>query len=256
MSIDEGGKTKGMIPNQSIDSNLKKSHITSSNTNADNELKSLKNNMGCNQMFGFKQKGLHVSYLNIQHLLPKMDEIKLMLCNSKLLDIFCLSETFLNCSVEESCIRINGFKIERKDRTGKLGGGLVVYVSNNMHYRRRADLELGDLECIWLEIKFPHNKPLLLNFTYRPPNSGQNWIDVYENQFIQAENSNMEFILLGDFNINFSLSGTFNNSKWSKLIQDFGLHQHIKTPTRITKNLESIIDHIYSTCPHLRDAYS
>ena len=59
-----------------------------------------------------------------------MDEIKLMLCNSKLLDIFCLSETFLNSSVEESCIRINGFKIERKDRTGKLGGGLVVYLSN------------------------------------------------------------------------------------------------------------------------------
>ena len=79
--------------------------------------------MGCNQMFGFKQKGLHVSYFNIQHLLPKMDEIKLILCNSKLLDIFCLSETFLNSSVEESCIRINGFKIERKDGTGKLGGG-------------------------------------------------------------------------------------------------------------------------------------
>ena len=118
-----------------------------------------------------------------------------------------------------------------------------------MHYRRRADLELGDLECICLEIKFPHNKPLLLNFTYRPTNSGQNWIDVYENQLIQAENSNMEFILLGDFNINFSLSGTYNNSNWSELIQDFGLHQHIKIPTRITKNSESIIDHIYSTCP-------
>ena len=155
-----------MIPNQSIDSNVKKNHITSSNTNADNELKSLKNNTACNQMFGFKQKGLHVSYLNIQHLLPKMDEIELILCNSKSLDIFCLSETFLNGSVEESCIRINGFKTERKDRTGKLGGGLVVYVSNNMHYRRRADLELVDLECIWLDIKFPHNKPLLLSISY------------------------------------------------------------------------------------------
>ena len=162
-----------------------------------------------------------------------------------MLDIFCFSETFLNSSVEESCIRINGFKIERKDRTGKLSGGLVVYVSNNMHYRRRADLELGDFECIWLEIKFLRNKPLLLNFTYRPPNSGQNWIDVYENHLIQTENSNMEFILLGDFNINLSLSGTCNNSKWSKLTQDFGLHQHIKTPPRITKNSESIIVPIY-----------
>ena len=79
MSIDEGGKTKGMILNQSTDSNVKKSHITKSNTNADNELKILKNNMGCNIMFGFKQKGLQASYLNIQHLRPKMDEIKLIL---------------------------------------------------------------------------------------------------------------------------------------------------------------------------------
>ena len=58
----------------------------------------------------------------------------------------------------------------------------------------------------------------------------------------------MEFILLGD-NINFSLSGIYNNSKRSKLIQDFWLHQYIKTPSRITKNSESIFDHIYSTSP-------
>ena len=118
-----------------------------------------------------------------------------------------------------------------------------------MYYRRRADLQLGDLEYIWLEIKFPRNKPLLLNFRYRPPNSGQNWIDVYENQLIKAENNNINFILLCDFNINFSLSSTYDISKWYKLIQDFRLHQHIKTPTRITKNSESIIDHIYSTSP-------
>ena len=51
----------------------------------------------CRQDFSFfnLKKGLHITSLNIQHLLPKLDEIKLHLGLSNPSDILGLSETFL-----------------------------------------------------------------------------------------------------------------------------------------------------------------
>ena len=135
---------------------------------------------------------------------------------------------------------------------GKLGGGLLIYIANHIIYKRRHDLEQSDVENIWIEIKFPHNKPLLINFAYRPPNSNQDWIDKYENLSLTAEFNDTNFLLFGDYNINFNLSSTclYSNTKWAKLIKGFELHQHITVPTRVTRNSSSIIDHVYSTCPN------
>ena len=202
--------------------------------------------------FNLITKGLHIGYLNIQHLFPKVDEIKFILNEANSLDIFGLAETFLTEKVENINLNIDGFVFERRDRVGKLGGGLLIYIANHIIYKRRNDLEQSDVENIWIEIKFPHNKPLMINFAYRPPNSNQDLIDKYENQLLTAEFNDTNFLLFGDYNINFKLSSTFlfSNTKWAKLIKDFELHQHITVPTRVTRNSSSIIDYVYSICPN------
>ena len=58
------------------------------------------------------------------------------------------------------------------------------------------------LKSIWLQIAFPNNKPILLNFVYRPPSSNQIWIEKYEQQLISAESTKLDYILLGDYNNN------------------------------------------------------
>ena len=63
-----------------------------------------------------------------------------------------------------------------RERVGKLKG-LLIYIANHIICNRRNDLEQIDRENIWIEIKFPHYKPLLINFACRPPNSNQDWID-------------------------------------------------------------------------------
>jgi hypothetical protein len=48
---------------------------------------------------------------------------------------------------------IEGFALERKDRSetrDKLGGGLTIYFSGLLNYQRRKDLEISNLESIWL----------------------------------------------------------------------------------------------------------
>lgn len=156
----------------------------------------------CSDSFVFTKKGFHVSCLNICHLLPKLDEVKYYLSRDMSTDIFGISETFLHSSNNDNLLEINGFSYIRKDRDGKKGGGLLVYVADKIPYIRRVDLETGTIESIWMEVNYKYSRPFLLNFVYRPPNSPQSWIDHYEQQLALADSTKLDYYMLGDFNIN------------------------------------------------------
>ena len=78
-----------------------------------------------------------------------------------------------------------GLIFERKDRKGKSGGGILVYVSQLLNYKRRPDLE-GEIETIWLEISLPNSKPILYCSTYRPPSAPVSWVDLFTKQIEHA----------------------------------------------------------------------
>ena len=68
-------------------------------------------------------------------------------------------------------ISINGFQLERKDRSYSAGGGLLLYIANGLNYKRRVDLEgkcLDTVETIWMELRLT-SKPILVCLVYRPP---------------------------------------------------------------------------------------
>ena len=50
---------------------------------------------------------------------------------------------------------------ERKDGVNNRYGGVILYVKNNISYTRRHDLEIGILECIWIQIKLVNNRNIL-----------------------------------------------------------------------------------------------
>ena len=54
--------------------------------------------------------------LIIGYLKPKLDEVKLLLANENQIDIFGECDTFLNTSIDDSIIAIEGYTMERKDR--------------------------------------------------------------------------------------------------------------------------------------------
>ena len=78
----------------------------------------------------FKSKGLHFCNLNIRHLVPKLDELRLALAPDNGPDIFGICETFLDCNVPDCQDNIQGFDFMRKDSSdtqNKSGWGLVLY---------------------------------------------------------------------------------------------------------------------------------
>ena len=96
-------------------------------------------------------KGTHnyifICNLNIRHLKPKIDDLKIILSPEKCIDVFGICETFLNPAIDDISINVQGYKIERKDRYESAnavtvkGGGVLIYVADHVDYERRIDLE-------------------------------------------------------------------------------------------------------------------
>ena len=64
--------------------------------------------------------------LNIQHILPELNELRDTTANKNGPDIFCASETFLEPNMSNNQIAIDGYVIHRRDRAAtktKSGGG-------------------------------------------------------------------------------------------------------------------------------------
>lgn len=203
-----------------------------------------------NSLFSNKKKGIQIMNLNIQHFMPKYDEIKLQLQNNSSPKILGLCETFLTNSAIDSALVVNGYVFERKDRQGKKGGGLLVYFSQSLSYRRRTDIESNNIESIWIEVNISKGKPFLLSFIYRPPNASQNWIDIFESELEIADTICSEIIILGDTNVKYfpnSGENKYSNARWQSCVNSFDFKQLIDNPTRITKRSSNIIDHIYTS---------
>ena len=77
-----------------------------------------------------------------------------------------------------------------------------MYVKESLRYKRRADLEIRDIECILIELINNHQR-ILFGLFYRPPNSGVNYLSSIEDSLGLAIDTGIaDIIVTGDFNIN------------------------------------------------------
>ena len=206
----------------------------------------------------FSSKGLHLCNLNIQHILPKLDELRTIMSTDKCPDVLGVCETFLASHVSDGQISIEGYDLIRKDRSDTQdkcarGGGLIFYYRNTLNCKRRPELEISKLETIWVEFPLPNSKPILICTVYRPPSVQSEWTDLFEREISIAQTTGLELILMGDFNIDYK---TRVNKKWLNLIELFDLSQLVSQPTRITHTTDTIIDHFYTPNPeHITECY-
>lgn len=91
-----------------------------------------------------KISSIQIAHVNINGIRNKMDSISAELLKY---DIICISETKLNNTVQTRDLELDGFRLPlRKDRQTNSGGGLIIYINNNIAYKRRQDLESNNIE--------------------------------------------------------------------------------------------------------------
>ena len=178
-----------------------------------------------------------VVHYNVQSLSNKVDLIQSELSN---FDIICLTETWLDQRTIDDDLALNGFNLHRRDRPGDHHGGICVYVNQNIFSRRRNDLELPNIENVWIEVLL-HNCKMLIGTFYRPPNSSPVVLSSIEDSIGLAYDTNIQNVVItGDLNLDILKQAS--NKKVQDLCQQFNLQQLIVEPTHYTETSTSIID--------------
>ena len=75
-------------------------------------------------------------------------------------DVVCVNETWLDNSVNNHEIDLDGYDLIRKDRN-RHGGGVAMFIRNTINYKIRSDIMPENLETITVEITKPKAKPFV-----------------------------------------------------------------------------------------------
>ncbi len=81
-------------------------------------------------------------YTNAQSLLSKVDELRINICDL-LPDVISITETWLSEQIDNRELTIPGFRLFRKDRDNRKGGGVATFIKNGLHVSEKncyADL--------------------------------------------------------------------------------------------------------------------
>ena len=82
-----------------------------------------------------------------------------------------LTETLISNDIPTSHLEIIGYHFEERCRIDAQGGEIGVYVNQDLKYTRKNDLEIENIECLFIEISFPYSKSFIVEVMYRPPDS-------------------------------------------------------------------------------------
>jgi exonuclease III len=197
-------------------------------------------NLNDNLFKVFDGKGLHFVHANVRSLLPKMSEIRLLLSRTKAAAL-AVTETWLDATIRDGEIEVDGYSVIRRDRD-RMGGGVALFIKHDVTFNPRPDLEEDGLEMVWGEILLPKTKGILISSCYRPPRD-DNFLDRFDSVLSGIE-QNKEIFILGDMNIcNFRKDSPLFR-KYDNVLNGNNCKQMVTEATRITADCSSSLDHL------------
>ena len=200
-----------------------------------------------------RYRGLKIAHLNVRSLRNKLDLISFELVNKKLFDVLTFSETWLDESISDSEVKLDGYNMFRRDGPGNCQGGVLIYLRDNLPGKVREDLNNVENECLWVEVNRRKCKPVLLCCAYKPPDiDTSKLIDRLTGSFSLVNQDKFGMFLLGNLNVDFLEKDS--KCKSIRLLKNFatssGLSQVINAPTRITNISQTMIDLIFVNNEH------
>lgn len=195
--------------------------------------------------------GLKLAHLNVRSLKSirnnTIDQVRSLL-EGQSIDVFAVSETWLNSEVSDAEVSIDGYTLYRKDR-GSRGGGVAIYIKSSISHNLCVELTNdSDIEAVWLLVKLAHRKPFKVCCVYRPPSAGE---DYFEHMLLnfEAAMADHEVVIMGDLNYNYVLDDTLASNPAHFLELLLNCSQLIHEPTRVTYSSATTIDLVYTSMP-------
>ena len=183
---------------------------------------------------------------NIRSFRKNFDEVSAFLSLlSHRFQVLVFSETWFD---NDSVMEISGYKSYHSYRSGRVGGGVSVYVSDILRSTCVEELTLnGDIfETCCVKVNH-NNQDIYVLGTYRPPNLTDYdlFIENFSEMLSLFHVFNKCIYILGDFNVN-TMNLDNVASRFVELMRSLFFLPLIDVPTRVTSNTETLIDNIWT----------
>ena len=139
--------------------------------------------------------------------LAKPNALQMLHCDliSHKIDICIITETWFKSKHDVSFTSLAGYILYRRDREGRKGGGVAIYVRENLCPKDNPyHIARKDIELLWIQLTF-QSRHFIIGAVYHPPKPKYQETDLlleiefslttFSNQFQSSVN-----ILCGDFN--------------------------------------------------------
>lgn len=187
-------------------------------------------------------KNIKVAHVNIRSLVPVLSPF-LSLITDNLLDIIAVTETWLTPQIPAEVVDVRGFRFLRKDRKTGRGGGVGIYIRNDIKYSNIDINQLNSdkIENIWIKVKIKSIE-FAIGALYRPPQTSfSELVEYCDNALSHVIPEYDNVIVLGDLNVNVMLS----DNRLNEIFESYSMSQIIDEPTRVTSHSSTLIDPIY-----------
>ena len=138
--------------------------------------------------------------MNINSLTKHIDELRILRFDFSI-DIISINETKLDDTIKNCEVHIPGCEFIRRDRN-RQGGEVGFYIKTSINFVVCSNLNVPNLENLWIKIRKPNSKPFLIATWYRPPCSSIDLFLYYESFLQKLDSRGLEYYLLGDLNCN------------------------------------------------------
>ena len=189
------------------------------------------------------ESGIKCVCLNARSIINKKSELNIMVDDIKP-HIIGITESWANNDITDAELGLEGYVMFRKDRIGKRGGGILLYIKETIPaYEVQLQEEADCKEALWCNLVTGHTK-ITIGVVYRCPN-----ITIQNNEKIHnaiSEVSKGDCIIMGDFNHgnikwDSQQSTGVEDQKFLCLVQDNFLTQHVLEPTRAARVLDIVL---------------
>ena len=173
------------------------------------------------------------------------------MCEATKPDIVCIVETGLDNTIADNELSLPNFQLFSRDHN-RHGGGIALYVSDNLVCNILC-IGANDLEFSSVSVASSlFSKKLCLCIFYRPPSSPVSIFDDLCNALFMLKPHHYNFVLLGDFNVNFLNKKHHLFSYVSDLMCNFSLSQVVTSFTHLSPSgNNSLIDLAFLSQPEL-----
>lgn len=168
--------------------------------------------------------------------------------------VIALTETWLT-QENESFYSINSYNSVHSHRNNRVGGGVSLFIDENIQFILRADLDSKfseiDIESVFIEIpswSLFSKRSIIIASVYRPPdNNIYSFSEALAGILQQITKEGKICYLHGDFNINL-LHSVMNpiTTNIINMLYSFSFSILIDKPSRVTSTSQTLIDNIFT----------